>query len=212
MDTNPAVIFDACVLFPAPLLHLLVELAAEAQNAGLFRAKWTDRIHDEWISNLLERRKDLTLEQLTRTRENMNAYVDDCLVTGYEHRIKTLTLDDEDDRHVLAAAIECKASIIVTSDSDFFENKTELLAFGIVPLTPDQFVCDFLETYEDVAEAALERAVRSVKERLKNPPVTWSRYFKKLSDNKLVETVERLKQIIPADEISGDVEAGPQAE
>jgi hypothetical protein len=26
----------------------------------LYRAKWTDRIHDEWTSNLLAKRKDLT--------------------------------------------------------------------------------------------------------------------------------------------------------
>ena len=37
MDWNPAVVYDACVLFPAPLLRLLVELAAEAQDLGLFR-------------------------------------------------------------------------------------------------------------------------------------------------------------------------------
>jgi len=39
----------------------------------LFRAKWTDRIHDEWIRNVLEHRPDLRREQLERTRQLMNA-------------------------------------------------------------------------------------------------------------------------------------------
>lgn len=207
MQTNPAVIYDACVLFPAPLLHLLVELAAEAQDGGFFRAKWTNRIHDEWIRNVLERRKDLTIEQLTRTRQLMDNYIDDCLVVGYEHRIETVTLDDEDDRHVLAAAIECGATIIVTNDKGFFDNRDELLSRGVVPLTPDQFICDFLETYEDAAEGALERAARAIKGRLKNPPMPWNFYFNKLVDNGLPKTVERLKEIISAEEIAEDDEA-----
>lgn len=37
-------VYDACVLYPAPLRDLLVRLA----NTGLFRARWTEEIHDEW--------------------------------------------------------------------------------------------------------------------------------------------------------------------
>jgi len=46
------VLFDACVLYPASLRDVLMYLA----GSGLFQAKWTDRIHDEWITNLLKRR------------------------------------------------------------------------------------------------------------------------------------------------------------
>ena len=41
----------------------------------IFRARWTDRIHDEWMRNLLANRPDLRVEQLQRTRELMNAAV-----------------------------------------------------------------------------------------------------------------------------------------
>ena len=44
----------------------------------------------------------------------MDRHVPDCLVTGYEPIIPTLTLPDPDDRHVLAAAIRCGAGSIVT--------------------------------------------------------------------------------------------------
>lgn len=59
-----AVIFDACVLYPAPLRDLLIQLA----SVELFRAKWTDAIHEEWISSLLEQRPDLSRESLERTK------------------------------------------------------------------------------------------------------------------------------------------------
>lgn len=55
----PTVIFDACVLYPAPLRDLLMHLAL----TGLFKAKWTNEIHEEWIRNLLKQRSDLTRPQ-----------------------------------------------------------------------------------------------------------------------------------------------------
>lgn len=53
-------IFDACVLYSAPLRDILLELSGE----GLFRARWTDQIHDEWIRNLLDNNPNIKSEQL----------------------------------------------------------------------------------------------------------------------------------------------------
>lgn len=50
------VLVDACVLYPAPLRDLVMHLAL----TDLFRARWTDRIHEEWMRNLLDARPDLT--------------------------------------------------------------------------------------------------------------------------------------------------------
>lgn len=75
-------VYDACVLYPAPLRDLLMHLAL----TDLFRAKWSDMIHDEWTSNLLKNRSDLTAQQLAHTRNRMNDHVPDALVTETEHR------------------------------------------------------------------------------------------------------------------------------
>jgi len=40
-----SVIYDACVLYPAPVRDLLMQLAL----TDLFKARWTDQIHEEWI-------------------------------------------------------------------------------------------------------------------------------------------------------------------
>jgi hypothetical protein len=41
------IILDASVMYPAPLRSYLLYLA----QTGLFRARWTAQIHDEWIRN-----------------------------------------------------------------------------------------------------------------------------------------------------------------
>ena len=43
------VVYDACVLYPAPLRDLLMRLAL----TDLFKAQWTNDIHEEWINALL---------------------------------------------------------------------------------------------------------------------------------------------------------------
>ena len=60
MVSNFTAIFDACVLYPAPLRDFLMHLAM----TDLFRAKWTNEIHDEWIRNLLKNRPDITKRAL----------------------------------------------------------------------------------------------------------------------------------------------------
>lgn len=105
------VVCDACVLYPAPLRDLLLQLA----TTGIFQAKWSDKIHDEWTKNVLEHRPDLTMEQLRRTRTLMDRTAEDSLVKGFEPLIGTVHPGiDSKDRHVVAAAIHSQASVIVT--------------------------------------------------------------------------------------------------
>ena len=83
-------LYDACVLYPAPLRDLLMELAL----TDLFRAKWSSMIHDEWIRALLKNRPDLSADNLKRTRELMDANVRDCIVENFEDIIPMLQCTD----------------------------------------------------------------------------------------------------------------------
>ena len=133
-------LYDACVLYPAPLRDLLMQLAL----SDLFSARWTNQIHDEWIRNVLANRPELKRHQLERTCRLMNAHVLDSLVTGYENLIDALTLPDPDDRHVLAAAIRSGADVIVTYNLDDFPKRV-LHPLGIEAQHPDLFVTRLLD-------------------------------------------------------------------
>lgn len=100
--------YDANVLYPAELRNLLMHLAM----TGLFRAKWSDGVHEEWITALLRNRPDLSREKLERTRMLMDKHAADALVTAYEDLIEGLDLPDPDGRPVLAAAIRGQARVI----------------------------------------------------------------------------------------------------
>ncbi|WP_414566379.1 MULTISPECIES: hypothetical protein [unclassified Anabaena] len=80
------VIYDACVLYPAPVRDFLMWLAL----TDTFKTRWTDEIHEEWIRNVLKELSDLTITQLTRTKNLMNTHVRDCLMTDYQELIPNL--------------------------------------------------------------------------------------------------------------------------
>jgi predicted nucleic acid-binding protein len=104
------VLYDSCVLYPAPLRDLLIRIAA----AGVVQARWSEAILEECFRSILNERPDLKPTALARTRELMKEAVRDCMVTGYEGLLGGLKLPDPDDRHVLAAAIRAGAQVIVT--------------------------------------------------------------------------------------------------
>jgi predicted nucleic acid-binding protein len=129
MLANLTAVLDACVLYPAPLRDLFMELAVR----DLFRARWSAEIHDEWIRNLRAQRPDIDPNRLERTRELMDRHVRDGLVTGHMPLVPSLSLPDEDDRHVLAAAIRSDAEVIITKNLKHFP-RAILESYGIEPL------------------------------------------------------------------------------
>lgn len=178
-------VYDANVLYPASLRDFLIRIA----RSGLVGARWSDRIHDEWIRNLLVNRPDLTAEQLERTRRLMDAAVPGAVVEGFERHLAGLELPDPDDRHVLAAAIEAKARVIVTFNTKDFPLPV-VAQHGIEIREPDAFVLQLL-TRDPEAVYAVVRAHRSA---LRKPPLTAGEYLEQLDRTGLKETVEHLRQ------------------
>ena len=156
----------------------------------LFKARWTKEIHSEWIRNVLKNRPDLTLEQLTRTKNLMNANVRDCLVTDYKSLIPEIELPDPSDRHVLAAAIRSQASVIVTFNlSDF---PTQALArYSVKAQHPDEFILQLI----DLNSAAVCSAAQSQRRTLKNPLKTSDEYLDTLLEQGLTLTVGTLREL-----------------
>lgn len=178
-------LFDANVLYPAPMRDLLIQLA----TTGQFRAKWSADIHQEWIEALLRNEPHRFRADLERTRGLMDRAVRDCLVTGYETLIPTLQLPDPDDRHVLAAAIVGHCDVIVTINLKDFPDE-QLHPFGIEVQHPDEFLCNLL----NLVPGVFCDAVRKTRLRLQNPPYTAIQYLDNLTQIELVASASELKE------------------
>lgn len=177
-------LYDACVFYPAPLRDFLIRLAM----TGLFRAKWTQEIHAEWMRNLLAKRPDLTADRLRRTIELANRAVPDALVSGYEPLIETLALPDPDDRHVLAAAIVGRADAIVTFNLRHFPPDI-LDRYNIEPQHPD----DFIVRQMDISISAVVRTAREHRASLTRKPKTVNEFLATLTQQQLPQAAERLR-------------------
>jgi len=183
--SSSTAIYDACVLYPAPLRDLLMQLAL----TDLYKARWTNEIHDEWIRNCLANQPTIQPERLERTRSLMNTHVRDCLVDGYQHLIDSLQLPDTNDRHVLAAAITCGADIIITFNLKDFPSSS-LSLYNIEAQHPDMFISSLF----DLDTPLVCKAVNTVYNRLKNPPLSKEQYLENLLRQQLPKTISLLKE------------------
>lgn len=167
----PRAVLDACVLYPPSLRDLLMWVAM----VDAFEPRFTEEIHREWIRNVLADNPNATPAGLDRTRRLMNQSVPNSLVSDYETHIPALSLPDINDRHVLAAAIEAHAPVIVTFNlSDF--PAASLQQYGIQAVHPDAFLAGLCEEQQ-------ERFMRGLKDHrasLHNPPKTTAEYTQTL--------------------------------
>jgi predicted nucleic acid-binding protein len=180
-------VLDACVLYPAPVRDLMINLSV----SGLFRARWTEEIHDEWIRNLLKQRNDLKPEALQRTRQLMDQSVADCLIKGHERFIESLDLPDPNDRHVLAAAIVGHADAIVTFNMKDFPDEVAR-EHSIEILHPD----DFLTSQYDLAPVQVLTAVKEIRSQLNRPKLSAIEYLDKLEVIGLPQICQKLREAI----------------
>jgi PIN domain len=121
----------------------------------------------------------------------MNEAVRDCLVTGYEDPIESISLPDPDDRHVLAAAIRADAEVIVTFNVKDFPASV-LASYNIEAQHPDDFVLALF----DVAPGPVCAAVKRQREGLRNPPKSAKELLATFASQGLVQTVTRLRPFV----------------
>ncbi|APZ41804.1 PIN domain-containing protein [Acidihalobacter ferrooxydans] len=180
-------ILDACVLYPASLRDLLLSLARD----GLYHARWSERIEDEWMRNLLAQRPDIPEDRLRHVRALMARAVPDSLVTGWEGILDGLPeLPDADDRHVLAAAICGHADAIITFNLKDFP--TDVLApFSLEALHPDDFLLNQLE----LDPIAALRSIKAMRARWRKPPVSAQELAATLEKLGLPMTAARLREL-----------------
>jgi len=180
------VVLDANVLYPAPVRDILLSRARKK----LFQPKWTGKINEEWSVNLKKNRPDIDSEAIKNTLYQMNTAFPDAEVSGYESWVDQLELPDEDDRHVLAAAIRGKADILATFNLDDFP-VSALQKYDIEPIHPDEFIVNLI----DLDEEKVLLAFRKMVARLTYPPLSEADVLKALKKCGLKKTAKRITKI-----------------
>lgn len=180
------VIYDANVLYPNFLRDLLMRLAM----CGLFRARWTEEIHREWMAAVRRERPDIPQEKVERTRLLMDSHALEPLVSGYEELIEDLELPDGDDRHVLAAAIQAGAQFIVTNNLKDFPERN-LRPYGVQAIAPDPFVLRLL----DAEQARVVSIFELHRDALKAPPFSLADYCLAMEKQRMPRSAQRLRVI-----------------
>ena len=131
---------------------LLLRLA----TTGIFRVKWSEDIHREWIQALMRKEPDRNRATIEGTRKLMDRAPPGCLVTGYSSLISSPVLPDPNDRHVLAAAIVGRCDKVVTRYQKDFP-KEALEPYGIETRHPDEFLCSWLALAPELFCSALRK-------------------------------------------------------
>lgn len=178
-------VYDACVLYPVSLRDVFIRLG----QTGLFRARWTERILDEFVDALLARHPDLR-ESLERQRDQMRNAIRDVDVRDYARLIPVVPpLPDPKDAHVVAAAMACGAEVIVTFNLGHFPGAV-LRPLGIEAQHPDAFVRHLV----DLDREAVEKVVDEMAAIKKKPPMTYDEVLETIRNRGLPNTAAALRR------------------
>jgi predicted nucleic acid-binding protein len=129
-------VLDACVLVPMPLCDLLLRLAEEP---AMYRPVWSEQILREMARALRTKLHRSPAEVAWRKQQMKQAFPEAMVQVPPELLRAVECIPDEDDRHVLAAAIMAHANTIVTQNTKHFP-KSCLDKFGVLCQTADDFL------------------------------------------------------------------------
>jgi hypothetical protein len=182
------VLLDANVLYSVAISDALMEVAA----TGIYAAKWSKAIDDEWVRNLAKNKKRAEADFHTR-RDSMHDACPDWEVPEEGWRLiePCLSLPDVNDRHVLAAAVAGHADSIVTINIKDFPSSI-LEPLGITALHPDEFLLQQLQ----LEPLVVLPAFKSMRTRLKNPAFTPEKFVDAMERNGLIQTAAFLGQAL----------------
>ena len=153
---------DACVLFPTVLREILVGVA----GTGLYRPLWSPRVLEEWAraARKLPGGEVVARGEAAALRARFPA----AEVRPGEATMARMWLPDADDVHVLAAASDAGADVLVTLNLRDFP-RGDVAAEGMRAEAPDAFLMALWLDAPDAVAGAVER-VRATAEALSGEP------------------------------------------
>ena len=163
-------LLDTSVLFPFYLRDTLLRAA----ELGLYQPRWTLEILHE-LQRVLVEQGQADATQVARLIGVLRAAFPEADVTGYQSLIGKMT-NHLGDRHVLAAAVQAKADIVVTGNLRHFP-KAAVEPHGIRVQSPDAFLLTFL----DLAPDQMRRVLRDQAAEFQAPRLTAAEILDRLA-------------------------------
>lgn len=177
-------LLDACVLYPIVMADALMSLTV----AGLFAAKWTRRIEDEWVGNLESNRPELK-GRLGARRDAMRQAVPDWEVEACPAIRIEQALPDPGDEHVIAAAMAGHADYIVTTNLRHFP-KSVLAPLALAAIHPDAFII----ARWDLAPITALRVFKQMRARWRSPQANASDFADRFDHVMMPAVANRLPE------------------
>ncbi len=165
-QAEPRILFsvvlgDANVLYPRVLRDYLLY----AMTHQLIRVRWSKEILDEIVEHLIEKNEgfdEAAGERLVAAMNGTFPYSQVDLTDEATAAVADCALIDEDDRHVLAAAVAAEATLLCTDDRTGFPPDV-MSALDIQAITSDALLSALIEE----APETMLRVYRTVVARLR---------------------------------------------
>lgn len=150
------ILIDACVLYPTVMREMVLGVA----KAGVFEPQWSPRLLEEWAraaarlgpEGEAQARGEIALLQAAWPRAS---------ITPPPGLLQRLWLPDENDIHVLGAAIAGSSDVIMTLNAKDFPRNI-LAEEGLARVDPDGYLHQVWqnqpEVVQDVGEYVLKQA------------------------------------------------------
>ena len=149
------VLLDTCVLVPSHIRFILIRLAEH----NLFFPLWSEKIFEEWEFFVSKNTPDCiesTRIEILLMKSNWKSSLVPSDITLEE----TLFLPDENDRHVLASAINGEAQLLLTNNLKDFPSRV-LVKFGITPRNVDSFLLELFFDHPEVVKSIIQKVFDS---------------------------------------------------
>ena len=151
MTGTPVVVLDACVLANFSLCDTLLRLA---EPPRLYEPRWSEEIIRE-TTRTLELKLGWPNSLTAHLEKELRAHFSEAWISGYESLIPGMT-NDEEDRHVVAAAVHDEAAIVLTLNLRHFRPE-HLALWGVRALHPQSFLIGIFRQEQAVVMTKLEQ-------------------------------------------------------
>lgn len=176
-------VLDTNVLVGALTRNMILSLA----EVGIFRPRWSRQTIAVEFIRVFDRLYPDKDGVGDRQRRNIEKAFPEATAHVSPGLMNSLSLPDADDLHILAAAIMTKAAVIVTDNLKDFPKET-LAAYEIEAISADDFLADCI----DLGKAEALAALRTMRERFKNPAMDAESLLTRMEQLGLVQTAKML--------------------